>query len=73
MKVSDLKKQLDTCDPNMEIDVVVSVTEHHCQPDGYCYCSAEDTHFDVSGISKNTQYDNKTKKQTIVSFSITTY
>ena len=73
MKVSDLKKQLESCDPNMEIDVVVSITEHYCGADGYCYCTAEDKHFDVNGISKQTVYDKKTKKQKVVGFSITTY
>jgi hypothetical protein len=70
MKVSDLIKELQSCDPNMDIDVVVSITEHYCGPNSYCYCSAEDKHCYITGVSKRTEYDKKGRKQIVNGYSI---
>jgi len=70
MKVYELQKQLAECDPNMDIDIVVSITEHCCGPDSYCYCGAEDRHFDITGISRRTEYDKKGRKQIVSGYSM---
>jgi len=70
MKVSDLQNELSKCDPDANINIVVSIIEHYCGSDSYCYCSYEDKNFDINNISKKTQYNKKTKQHDIVGFSI---
>ena len=73
MKVSDLIKELQSCDPTLDIDVVVSITEHKCGPNSYCYCSSEDKQFEIGGIMRNVTYDKKSKKQIVTALSISTF
>ena len=70
MKVSDLQNELSKCHPDANINIVVSIIEHYCGNDSYCYCSYEDKNFDISTISKKTIYNKKTKQHDILGFSI---
>jgi hypothetical protein len=69
MKVSDLQNELSKCDPDADIDIVVSIIEHSCGSE-YCYCSEADKNFNINIISKKTKYNKKTKQHDIVGFSI---
>jgi hypothetical protein len=70
MKVSDLQNELSKCDPDADIDIVVSIIEHSCISEEYCYCSYVDKNLNINNISKKTKYNKKTKQHDIVGFSI---
>ena len=70
MKVSDLQNELSKCDPDATIDIVVSIIEHSCISEEYCYCSYADKNLNIDNISKKTKYNKKTKQHDIVGFSI---
>ena len=62
MKVKELVNELSQYDGELDIGVIVSYTEHCCNPDSYCYCSSEDHEYYISSIDK--QFVKKTKRQT---------
>ena len=73
MKVADLIKELQSYDPALDIDIVVNITEHHCSPDSYCYCSSEEKQYHIGNVIKNVTYDKKSQKQIVIGLSISTF
>lgn len=72
MTKSQLLKELEPYDDNIEIDIVVSILNCDCRMtrNRYCYCKYDDENKYIEGISEFTQYNKKTKKQEVTGLSI---
>ncbi len=64
MKIKDLIKELSVFDPELEVDIVVSYTDHDCGDGGYCYCSSEDHIFYIESFCK--EYGKRKKDKDII-------
>lgn len=64
MKIKDLIQELSQYDPELEVDLVVSYTEHCCSNDSGCYCSSEDHVFHIGSVCK--EYGKLKKNKDVV-------
>lgn len=63
MNVSTLIKILSEYDPNLDVGVVVSFTEHCCTGDEYCYCSRRDHEYNLDSVAKEENIKKKIIKK----------